>query len=252
LDLSYLNRVVAFIDVLGFESLVKKLDADSNLHQKLHCALKRIKSCKLYSLSNLASNGVEVSVFSDSIVISAKQDNYKMVIWTAIRLQCDLLALGILVRGGIACGKTVHEKDILYGEGMLSAYKLEKEAAIYPRIIIDPSVLEFSDESHSHLFFEKDFDGLCYLNPFSMGILPSDADELAADGYDPYHEGLMTLSKVIDLEITKLSSLGHLAKWHWLKNKLKLAIVEFKKHGKPMFWHLFEISKFNCLTDDKS
>lgn len=143
MNITYDTRVVAFVDILGFESLIQHLENNEVLHRKVHGALKQIKNVKVLSLQSItAQNDLEVSVFSDSIAISAPKDNYHGVIWSSIHLQSTLLTLGILTRGGISCRKTVHKDDILYGEGMIRAYKLESRTAFYPRVLADRSILD--------------------------------------------------------------------------------------------------------------
>ncbi len=70
------ERIVAFIDILGFESLVRDLEQDERLHHRLQYALQDIKRVKISSLSkNTAQTDLEVSVFSDCVAISAEHDN---------------------------------------------------------------------------------------------------------------------------------------------------------------------------------
>ncbi|WP_454875679.1 hypothetical protein [Pseudomonas farris] len=234
-------RIVAFVDILGFESLVQKLENDPALHEKLNYALRRIKHLKVSSLEgNTAQSDLEISVFSDSIAISAPKANYHGVIWTAIHLQSDLLTLGILTRGGISCGKTVHEDDILYGEGMINAYKLESRAAIYPRILVDCSVLELLNDGYRSIFLRKDTDGLWHLDPFSIGFLPSGSDALVEDGWDPHEVGLDELKRAIDKSRSDLTNLGQVAKWNWLDEKRQCAVEEYRILGKPRFWVAFD------------
>jgi hypothetical protein len=233
----YADRVVAFIDVLGFGALVRQLDSDPSLHAKLHRALSKIRVFKHYSLQEATAQAdLEVSVFSDSIVISGATGNFHGVIFSALHLQCNLLEMGILVRGGISSGRTVHADDILYGEGMLDAYMLEA-TAVYPRIVLAPKLVEKLEPGYRAMFLEKDGDGLWFINPFSIGLTPADADELAADGYSPFEESLKTLGERIDLELSRLSEVGQLAKWNWLKRQHSIALVEFAKLGDPRFWH---------------
>lgn len=239
----YSNRVVCFIDILGFGELIKSLETDSELHQKLHGALKRIKSYKASSLEkNTAQSDLEVSVFSDSIVISSEEDGYHGVVWSSLHLQCDLLSLGILTRGGMSLGKTIHEDDILYGEGMLKSYNLESRAAVYPRIIIDQSILELTNEGYQRVFFSKDIDGLWHLDPFSIGIQPGGMAALVEDGWDPYEVSLNDLKKKINGALSSLTDENQMAKWAWLKSKLDLAVIEYQHYGQPRYWHYFEMS----------
>ena len=235
------ERIVAFIDILGFESLVRDLEKDERLHRRLQYALQDIKRVKISSLTeNTAQKDLEVSVFSDCVAISAERDNYHGVIWTAIHLQSSLLVLGILTRGGISKGGLVHEDDILYGEGMIKAYKLESKAAIYPRILIDLEIIELTNEYYRSVFFRQDMDGLWYLNPFSIGLVPGGADELAADGWDPHEAGLKELKRYVDKSVSSLTKPDQIAKWNWIERKRVEAAEQLKVLGKPKFWIEFE------------
>jgi hypothetical protein len=237
----YSERVVAFIDILGFGALVQQLGTEAPLHAQIYSALTRIKLFKDYSLrENTAQSDLEVSVFSDSIVISGASDNVQGVVWSAAHLQCGLLALGILVRGGISRGRTIHADDILYGEGMLQAHYLESKAAIYPRIVLDPKLLDDLTPMYRAMLLSHDSDGLWFIDPFSVGVLPGNSEDMLERGCDPYEESLKMLGKKMDQELSRLSDVGQIAKWTWLKTRHGIAVLEFAEFGKPRFWHLME------------
>lgn len=245
----YAERIVAFIDILGFRALVRQLSGDSSRHTKIKQALTEIRSYKKLSVQKYTDQSkLEVSVFSDSIAISGSSDDIFDVIWSAIYLQCRLLALGILVRGGISRGQTVHTADILYGEGMLNAYDLESKVAIYPRIILDPKLLDDIEPLHRAIFLTQDTDGLWFIDPFSLGVHSCDVDALLEDGYNTSVESLESLRSIIDHELSQLSDVNHLAKWQWLKSQYGRAIIEYTKLGKPRFWHIIEEAKKNQET----
>jgi hypothetical protein len=107
------------------------------------------------------------------------------------------------------------------------------------------------EPGHRQLFFERDFDGLWFINPFSIGLTPRDADALAEDGYCPFEESLKKLGALIELEVSRLTDVGQLAKWNWLKTQHSNAVVEFAKLGQPRFWHAWktlEASKRNSAA----
>jgi hypothetical protein len=241
----YIERIVAFIDILGFRNLVHQIGADSMLHGKLHAALSRIKHYKLSSVAgNTAQSDLDLSVFSDSVAISGAADNLQGVLWTVIHLQSDLLNFGVLVRGGVSRGRTVHTDDMLYGEGMLAAYDLESKAAVYPRIVIDPKLVDNLTPRYRATFLDEDQDGLWFINPFTVGIQPGGMSALVEDGWDPYEVSLRSLGRVIDQELLTLRDVGQLAKWGWLKNQHSAAVAEYKKLGTPRLFHLMaEVEK---------
>jgi hypothetical protein len=132
------------------------------------------------------------------------------------------------------------EDNILYGDAMIKAYRLESKAAIYPRILIDRDVLERTNEYYRSVFFQQDTDGLWHLNPFSIGLVPGKTDELAADGYDPHEIGLEELKRYVDKSISTLTEPDQIAKWNWIEGKRLEAVKQLKAFGKPKFWIEFE------------
>ena len=228
----YQNRIVAFIDILGLGALVVSLTEQPALHERLFSALTHIKSYKMTSqMDNTAHSDLEVSVFSDSIAISTEKHNFNKIIWASGWLQAQLLGLGILTRGGISFGKTVHADDILYGEGILKAYKIESSAAVYPRIVVDPALIYQIEGPSKYIFLKKDSDGLWFVDPFCFDPIVEGGNELAADGYDPHKIYLDELSKHIENGIGNAKQVDHFSKWNWLKLRFEAAREEYLRKG---------------------
>ena len=181
-------------------------------------------------LSNLRS-----ITFSDSIIITGEPRSVWTVLWAASHLQRELLEVGVPTRGGIAQGRTVHTDGIIYGEGLLEAYHLESTTAVYPRIVISPPLSAGLDARYKDAFLRQDADGLWFIDPFGLGLIPGDAEEMAAEGYDPYEEGLNMLGSRIDTELSRLSDASHIAKWNWLKHQQAIATQDIRNHREPRF-----------------
>ena len=228
----YSSRVVAFIDILGFRTLVQRLSVEPNLHDKLHSALSQISKYKEMSLAErFAHKETETSVFSDSIVISSQKENLFLVLWNCICLQAHLLTLGILTRGGISYGQTYHKNDILYGEGMLRAYDLERKAAIYPRIVVDPDLVSEMSSGHIRVLLIQDVDGVWHTDPFAIGIKPPNSELLPEDGNNPHLVFLGTMETMIEEGLNSSNEVGQKAKWHWLKTQRDDALEFLRDHG---------------------
>ena len=74
----YEDKIVAFIDILGFSNLVKSLENDPDLHELLFSCLQTVKSFKAESNGeDTVTSEYEVSCFSDSIVISGNINHLK-------------------------------------------------------------------------------------------------------------------------------------------------------------------------------
>lgn len=138
---------VAFIDILGFKEMSEKN------FDKVILALRKFKSFAIEYYNNVNGKMFEidaadhkinedlmpkVTMFSDSIVISAKE-RYNLLsdfICGLESLQFDLLSNGILIRGGVDVGYIYQDEFLVFGDGLISAYTLESTTAIYPRIVI--------------------------------------------------------------------------------------------------------------------
>nr|WP_146219548.1 hypothetical protein [Pseudomonas sp. RW407] len=131
--------VVSFIDILGFSSIVerdaRKLDPEN---------LKRIDDGNEVRQTSKDS-GIEIILFSDSIVLSANLENQGIIeiLRNSIAIQKSLLSRNILTRGGIAFGKHYQDDKTLYSEALIKAYNLETKIAKFPRVIIEHDLLDW-------------------------------------------------------------------------------------------------------------
>jgi len=224
----YEERIIVFIDILGFASLVQKFSTNSNLRGNLHQALKRIKNVENYPSSLIAGGqGFEVSVFSDSVVLSGKLDEFPFLISACGMLQADLLLQGVLLRGGMSSGLLVHEDGMLYGEGMLKAYRLESKAAIYPRIVIDPAICTQLNMPFCANTTLRDEDGLISIDPFKFNTVHPNAAELAAEGYCPRAEYLKKVKANLLEGKKSANTVDQRAKWTWLTAKYNSEIDRY-------------------------
>lgn len=128
-------RYVIFLDILGFKNMV-----NDNI-DKVILALRMIKQFFLemyeWEKEEDLEDAVKVTLFSDSIIISIKKDVLaQMLVWHIAWLQLHLFTKGILIRGGIDVGYIYQDENMVFGDGLVSAYNLESEYAIFPRVII--------------------------------------------------------------------------------------------------------------------
>lgn len=232
----YEDRYVAFIDILGFKNLLKE-DKVNNIKSVLEVFYKEQQENYNKNKSNKSSIGVEISLFSDSLIISypvkdniTNADNLFYLIMDIIFIQFDLAFRGVFVRGGIAKGKLYHNKDICFGEALLLAEDMEK-SAVYPRVVLaeetmtvaiknnvenDKKYSQYNDfESEAVYYYrilKKDIDGMWYVNFI-----------LQADEFDDGGEFIDMLEKIKVKCETVLSNNSdeHIRmKYNWLKSKL--------------------------------
>lgn len=145
----YENRYVAFLDILGFKNVVYQSANEQKKLDVINMALNYTSSVQRENYEGqmpMAELGKQVSVFSDSIVISyemTRPGSGFLVLMDLIYVCNDLLGVGLPVRGGVTVGALIHENNKCFGPAMVEAYNMESKVAIYPRILIEPKVIEY-------------------------------------------------------------------------------------------------------------
>lgn len=145
------NYIVSFIDILGFKNLIRE-NKGPTIYNEYTEVIKRLRV--FWKKTSLKAE-FKTTLFSDSIIICVKYDKhdlerkrelYKSICIASAQLQVELLTQNIWIRGGISHGEMIFEEStdtIIYGDAFIKAYELEEKTAIYPRIVVDPNVLDF-------------------------------------------------------------------------------------------------------------
>lgn len=171
----YKEHYVAFLDILGFkEMLDKKVNCDEiysvfeelkkNSHTSLHYNGEAIESF----------DEVKYYIMSDSIVLYIPTDieeAFIALVGTCLKLQMSLLfrEKPVLIRGGIAKGNLFVEGNIIFGQGLSNAYKIEKDVSVFPRIVFNRDLLQDAKNLNSSkknlekMMIRKDEDELCFV-----------------------------------------------------------------------------------------
>ena len=177
--MEYSQRLVCFIDLLGFESAIQQSNDEPEIRDFIHRTIHALSPEEirnvLYADIPLVENDVkttfagkysenipkgilnalhndipiEITQFSDSFVISCPADNpvsCYFLLQTIFTINLMYFYnLGMIMRGGLTIGALIHEENgALFGPAMIDAYKLESKKAIYPRVLV-------SKEAHKHL-----------------------------------------------------------------------------------------------------
>jgi hypothetical protein len=164
-EIKYEERLVAFIDILGFKEIVKLSENDPSKVELIYSVLNYLKNWEISKNWNLKLVEIEEDAqkrglenfdiigktnstsFSDSIVVSVKVDNNvnemtSTLIVNLANIGAILFEQGILFRGGLTIGKIIHnENGTVFGQGLIDAYKLESSSAKYPRIILSDKLI---------------------------------------------------------------------------------------------------------------
>lgn len=283
-NIKYTECYVAFIDILGFSSIVMKSIKDSRLLAKLTKATNFLaepqsgtKVSRRQTADGLWEENrwqIQTRAFSDTVVIFMPQEtgSIAQVLFVVRYLHDRMLELGLCMRGAITIGgmywndawsnpperaNQPHEgNEVLFergrnrdfwvtlGPGLLEAYTLEKECAIYPRILISQCLYDYIakenfacppvgpyDPSGRPLtdFFRVDADGWHFFDVLHRDVMRSDTERIVRSVGDDgsfsirWHRDGNTHATVlqhVDKAIKKgLKSTEKVkAKYEWLKS----------------------------------
>lgn len=180
------QRFIAFVDILGFSGIVERMSSDDDLYDAFRDALKHLdkqsRHFQRYRLEHrekrnaiLRKGGVpllgktdfQMTAFSDCYVLSEVSSAWH-VLAAVQALGSRFLAEGILTRGAVVQGEAYHHRRVLFGRGIVDAYKLESEVAKYPRILVTEDVRQEVWSYHEGLWkgrlLQRDVDGCWFVN----------------------------------------------------------------------------------------
>ncbi len=172
-DYDYSERLVAFVDILGFRSHV--LEGKDKAKE----TIKLIDEILSHALSIIKGDNrkdvFSFKLFSDCICLSAQPDNTFEMLYELAFIQTWFSINGIFLRGALSHGPHFENDHMIFSEGLIKAYEFEKES-IYPRITIDPTVLNPIIDRSCLDYVMKAPDGavfLDYLNSLSEEGMPA-------------------------------------------------------------------------------
>lgn len=267
--MNYEDRIVCFLDILGFRAhILSTITSDGNDSSK---GIEHLAST-LSGIRDILDVGrpqdrpdKEVTQFSDSIVISflsTQESGVFYAILDILWVQINLVLRGLLFRGGIVRGKLVHTPELLFGPAMIDAYLLESKAALYPRVVLDESIINAGIEAHGrhHLpehearsimsLVKQDADGMYYIDYVTAAQSELDDPEIDYPCY------LDALSRII---LDGLKTQGNsrrtqdpsvTIKYRWLKEKLRPHLVDVKRNAAQHYPEDDELRHaYACIPD---
>lgn len=260
---NYEDYLVAFIDVLGFASLVNNSESSHEDFNKIKFALSEFS--KLQEKSTWEENKVLVEVeecaqkknlddfyienmvrcfcFSDSIIITVKANEYvnertSALIAILSKIGAYLLAEGILIRGVIDLGKMYVDENpkssIVFGPSIVEAYKLEQEQAKYPRIILSRNLIcklnypitTKNQRYPYHQYITRFEDGLVGFTQLSFLLVMSNApDVIPKDDYRILVKRIK--DKLINELDNNMTNSNVFEKYNWLKDEFNNMPIYF-------------------------
>lgn len=153
--INFEERAVAFIDVLGFGSIVDQANQNPKHLKELEELIDLLNSA-VFSLNGLVDNHISKELIpkhiyiSDSIILSApltskKMANYNglsILVMRVIQITHMLLNKGYLIRGGISIGNVWHTESNIVGVAYQEAYKIETRTSV-PRVELSDSAIKY-------------------------------------------------------------------------------------------------------------
>lgn len=216
---SYENKIVCFLDILGFKSIVNETQNDGAKLQQVQDALKFLENYKYETDShnaNINNKDKLITQFSDSLIISFSLDidgEFVSGVWEILYIIVNLINHGFLVRGGITYGKIVHTSNLVFGPAFIEAYELELSAST-PRVVLSFNLLNqiLSEEiSYTQEYLlAQDCDGYFYIDYFKT------INE--HDDYYEYFIYLNTLHRIITQGLL-YDKANIKAKYEWMRMK---------------------------------
>lgn len=169
------EKYIAFVDVLGFSSMVNDFkfneyyDAKFNLtSQDAFHVVNEYYHKLLLELYLEQKSNLEITVISDCIIVSSK--TLEPLILFLFYLQSNMIYhdaanAKILMRGYLTKGRFVHnqKENLIVGEAYQKAVKGEKET-IFPRIEIDNVILDEIQAPYDILIVKDLNDSKYYVN----------------------------------------------------------------------------------------
>lgn len=222
---NYEDRLIMFIDFLGFKEVVGRTAKNPINLDHLVKAIDKLVEI----VDDDLIKSQQITQFSDSLVVSYRIDEHSGVFWMLDNLAMCIVEMagrGYLVRGAITFGKLLHSEKYLVGPAMVKAYEMESKLARFPRVLVDPRILSIAGSYHAanhtpkeekkyvKSLISRDVDGLYYIDYVSWKSVV----EVIGATDDQYPSYLKQLAKQIRKGLNH-SDVSVLTKYVWLQKK---------------------------------
>ncbi|RJE72509.1 hypothetical protein [Reichenbachiella sp. MSK19-1] len=248
------NRIVAFVDILGFANLIKEYDqnGDSTIVEDLKEAVNSAvwlitprETDKKNPILFHWKECVEIKLFSDCLCMSAPLEykgytfleQFEFFYKYLITYQLILMEKGYFSRGGITTGSYYSDENMIFSGGLVDAYGIESKIAKHPRIVVDQKIVEMLSKSEDkYNVLQKmlvfDPEEICFLNHFNYKTVDSaQADYIMTSGMIPEIEGMLNETFTEESERDKKQTLEKI---------LKIVRGKIDKHEGESFCNKFK------------
>jgi hypothetical protein len=152
MEIEYKDSLVTYVDLIGSSDLIESSEQNTSLIKTILDRLTLLKeivgSGHLFHTTDLPDkcwfksfSDLVVRVIPLTSVVNVVDALSRELFYLAIS-QFELAKDGVWIRGGM-CRKPMYiDGDFVFGPGLVKAYLLEKDWAIFPRIIVDRKLQE--------------------------------------------------------------------------------------------------------------
>lgn len=263
----FFKRLVLYMDILG------TVETGKNNRTKTLLVREILKEFSNINRKNkieyrLDTDGVTVitgitptiSSFSDHIAISLPAENIEpldskqhlfilmdKLIDMASEIHMFVLEKGFLIRGAMTQGELYHDGSVIQGDALNCAVELEEKAAIFPRVIITPELVDIYKKQNnlyeiSHLC--RDFDGLYYIDY----LQDKENTPIIIHQNDTFIAFFNQIYDLIDMGLNdNKAKLSILAKWQWLAIKYDQSLDFYSERYEFLRSDLGRQKRFNLM-----
>ena len=178
----YEKRLVAFVDILGFKSLVEQSKEEPELLGEIVGALQGLVGISK-AISKPELGAFHSQLFSDCFVVTCPFSEEVAPSFFALvnSIGWQLMPFGCWIRGAVTVGDLFVTDEMAVGPALVRTVELESMIANYPRIVISSEVLHVA-KKFAPKTLARDTDGVFFLDYIRFGL------EGIALGNSPLHE----------------------------------------------------------------
>lgn len=202
----YEQRLVAFLDILGFSDLI---DKDANRAKETIILIDKTIQHVVDCIRDTYNKEFSIKLFSDCFCISCCEvaDNIEFMLRELAFMHFYFSCEGIFLRGALSIGLHFENDRMIYSQGLVNAYELAK-LAVYPRTIIDRKVIDSLRPDNEYVMVAPD--GL-YTVDYLLPIFHEYMDSEMIEGFFEEHK-----TAIIKQVETNHSNAPVMEKYRWL------------------------------------
>ena len=187
------KAIVLHSDILGFKKIIENAEndkAEETLNKLKRTLSESVSILKMFTeVEKPTGMKLNYKLFSDNLYASFSyeegnlqsfSDAFLVAIIFARSYFSNMLSNKILVRGGISYGNDYYDDSMIFSMGLVKAYTIETEKAIFPRIVIDNELINLIKKDlilPSKMFLTilnnsilKDQKDIYFINPNGLAI----------------------------------------------------------------------------------